>query len=284
MVKLLAVILPTLALLSQAHTVIKHPAPRHDKDDQLKQFPCGQNGQYNQFGSTVPLTTLTPGPNEIRFQETISHNGAPFRIAFTWGNDDKYDQYVLADHIPHAQGGKSGDYYVATVNIPDVDCSADAHCAIQIQQIMSDKFALVRLESCPNPLDAKMCGFSGGAYFTCANVAISGKQDVTTLEPFYSGPDGVRANSIPAVRDAYKKGENAVYTKNANGDWVVPTKFTAMHMAVDSEVVAAPVSPAVAGAVVAGGLVALVVIIALVVVIRRRRAAPRNEPAYATLI
>ena len=41
----------------------------------------------------------------FQFRETINHNGAPYRVAFTFGNDTLYEEYVLYDHIPHNDQG-----------------------------------------------------------------------------------------------------------------------------------------------------------------------------------
>ena len=58
--------------------------------------PCGPHP----FESG-PKTALHPGVNILRFEETITHTGAPFRIALAINTDASYDTYVLDDHIPH---------------------------------------------------------------------------------------------------------------------------------------------------------------------------------------
>ena len=47
-------------------------------------------------------TRMAPGVFEVEFEEEIFHTGAPFRFALGIGvQDDNFDLFVLADHIPH---------------------------------------------------------------------------------------------------------------------------------------------------------------------------------------
>jgi len=174
------------------------PVPRFGEPTRLKEFPCG-NGQRNDWGATY--TPLKPGIQDITWRETINHNGAPYRIALTVENDDHYDEFVLIDHIPHNDQGVTnennppGKYHRIKVNIPDVNCSK---CAIQLIQIMSDKFTA----PCPNPGGLPTsCGNPSFAYFSCANVKISGRHAASGMQPFYfsytGGSGSARKPYIP---------------------------------------------------------------------------------------
>ncbi len=104
-----------LLALCSGHALFVDPAPRYSGDDKLKEFPCGQ-GLKNVQG---PITSLSPGLRVIHFKETISHAGAPFRIALSPNNDDNFDNFVFLDHIPHCDtvcGSAPRDLYV-TVEI-----------------------------------------------------------------------------------------------------------------------------------------------------------------------
>lgn len=173
--------------LGNAHALFMHPTPRHDGDDRLKQPPCGV-GLTDDW--TAVYTDLTPGPMWVTFRETINHMGAPYRIALTVGSDSNYDNYVLLDHIPHNNKGNvtennpRGKWHKVQVTIPDVNCS---QCALQLIQIMTDKFTT----PCTNPAGlSTSCGSPLYAYFSCANVRISGSQPATSLAPFYNSLAG----------------------------------------------------------------------------------------------
>jgi hypothetical protein len=118
---------------------------------------------------------LEPGKITLVFEESISHKGAPFRIALSQEGSDVYD-CVLLDHIPHNDAGKPNYYdpstfveYRITVNIPDVKCE---RCALQLINPMTDKIGIGRscvLASSSTP------NYCFSVYHSCANVNITGK-------------------------------------------------------------------------------------------------------------
>jgi len=173
--------------VTDGHVVIKHPAPRYDQFDELKQYPCGSNNQYNAF-SMGGTTDLIPGVQEFTFRETINHNGAPYRIAISFKNDDNFDDHVLLDNIPHNDQGSTklnGKLHRVTVDVPDVDC-VSINCSVQIVQVMTDKF-----DGICQPSDlANSCGNKFFVYFSCANVNINGTQNADSIDPFYRSYKG----------------------------------------------------------------------------------------------
>eukprot|EP00211_Chloroparvula_japonica_P009564 CAMPEP_0119132348 /NCGR_PEP_ID=MMETSP1310-20130426/11790_1 /TAXON_ID=464262 /ORGANISM="Genus nov. species nov., Strain RCC2339" /LENGTH=171 /DNA_ID=CAMNT_0007122975 /DNA_START=145 /DNA_END=657 /DNA_ORIENTATION=- len=156
------------------------PAPRSQSNGGLKDWPCGA-GLTDVF-EDVPTTTLSPGVQTVLFTETIAHTGSPYRIAFTYESDTRYDSYVLFDHIPHNEVGATPKVHAVNVTIPNVACTAEARCALQLIQVMTDKFT----EPCPPSELPNSCGQIGFAYFSCANVIIDGDIPPSSLDPFYA--------------------------------------------------------------------------------------------------
>lgn len=145
-------------------------------------------------------------------RETIVHAGAPYRLALTTGgSDNSYDNYVLLDHIPHCDGCGAGLYSVEVV-IPNWRCT---DCALQLIQIMTDKFPAST--SCANPQGlASSCGSQDHAYFSCANIHITGTEEDRI--PFYVSYSGRRgfANRFP-----YSPGEknDTAWVLQSTGEW-----------------------------------------------------------------
>lgn len=201
--------------VASAHVVSKHPAPRLDSSNYLKQYPCGSGTQYNDFATG--LTELSPGPNVFTFKETINHVGAPYRIAISAINDDQYDTHVLLDHIPHNDAGSTGGggkLHAVQIEVPDIDCITQ-QCAIQVIQIMTDKFAGV----CAPADLSNSCGSPSYAYFSCANVKINGTQTLASLGSFYKALDG--STTAYGWTD-----ESTTWTQRSDGYWVIPGQIT----------------------------------------------------------
>ena len=141
---------------------------------------------------------MSPGWQVVRFKETINHEGAPFRIALTiGGSDSRYSDFVLLDHIPHNDASSTTPKeYLVAVQIPDIACD---HCALQLIQVMTDKFDF----PCANPDGlATSCGNPSYAYFSCANIQISGHEDPAKLKPFYNDYWSAPADSrLPYARE-----------------------------------------------------------------------------------
>lgn len=133
-----------------------------------------------------------PGPLTIRWEETINHNGGGFRIAFSPVDDTQYDNFVLADHIPHHDLASSSKFYDYVINIPNIDCP---RCSIQVINPMTDSFQSGTtcctypgspLPSQPPPTTVRCAS----VYHTCANVRIHGTVPVNQYLHSYNGPCG----------------------------------------------------------------------------------------------
>lgn len=203
-----------LVATTRAHCVISNPAARHDDDDQLKQYPCGVGLTAVYDG--VPTTTLQVGRTEIRWRETISHTGAPYRLAMSFNDDSHYEDYVLLDQIPHnSQGSTSngGKLHKVYVDIPDVKCDEDAKCSIQLASIMTDKFS----GTCAAEDLPESCGNTNYVYFSCGNIIVEGSSDPESLTPFYHSYTG---NDKPVGWDDFDSDD---WTQDADdGYWYLP--------------------------------------------------------------
>jgi hypothetical protein len=60
--------------------------------------PCGPFSGKENWGRG-PVATLKPGLQTLTWEESISHAGAPFRIAILDENEEA--KVVLLNHIPH---------------------------------------------------------------------------------------------------------------------------------------------------------------------------------------
>lgn len=84
-----------------AHFRLIHPVPRNTNSG-IKRYPCGSDPF---FGPGQKITTLTPGEMTLKWEETISHKGAPFQVAISVNDDSNYQRMILVDHIPHNDEG-----------------------------------------------------------------------------------------------------------------------------------------------------------------------------------
>lgn len=149
-----------LPLLVSSHFYTQYP-PARSTGSGLKTYPCGGLT----FGSGA-RTTLSPGRQTIQLKETINHNGAPRRIAISYGDDSKYDDLVLYDHIPHFDGGINGEKLVdIVVDIPDISCD---NCALQVISVMTDK---ISPGTCCSYVNGDGCS---SVYHSCSDIEING--------------------------------------------------------------------------------------------------------------
>jgi hypothetical protein len=116
-----AIIVCALILAVFAHMRWVHPIPRNSNTG-IKKYPCGDDGFW---GSGQKVTTLQPGEQILKWEETINHKGAPFQIAISVGSDDHYQRMIVVDHIPHNDEG-GGSFitpkpYSFKVTIPDIN-------------------------------------------------------------------------------------------------------------------------------------------------------------------
>jgi hypothetical protein len=119
------------------------PKPRNP-DTGIKVGPCGS--ETDQFLSNATLV-VSPGPFTVQWEESITHVGAPFRIALSPDGRDSDSSIskscVLLDHIPHNDetaprylNESTYELYSLTIQIPDVSCM---RCSLQIVNPMTDK-------------------------------------------------------------------------------------------------------------------------------------------------
>lgn len=110
-----------------AHSRWSCPTPRN-QDTGITVGPCGD--ETNDFFAEDPIMEIPPGPMLVEWEEAISHDGSPFRIALSHdGTDDDSPACILLDHIPHNDGlspniDDESTYtkYSMVINIPDVAC------------------------------------------------------------------------------------------------------------------------------------------------------------------
>jgi len=200
-----------------AHAVVSLPEPRYDAADKLKAYPCGQTlasgvPQYNNWESGTPVTVMYPGWQAIEFRETINHNGAPYRLALSFNDDDNFNTHVLLDQIPHNDEGTtsgSGKMHRVWVDVPDVDCRSPNRCSLQLIQVMTDKFP-AGYRCLPGEL-ATSCGNANYVYFSCANVEIQGSGTFPPAE-FYKSFDGATsAEGWVGVSTSWRQGNDGVW-------------------------------------------------------------------------
>jgi hypothetical protein len=167
-----------------AHARWKYPVARSTDTGIKGPYPCGYESF---FGPNQAVTTLTANSVvTLQWEETISHTGAPFRIALSYDDDSKYDKIVLFDHIPHNdQGG--GDFsnpkgYSLNFTIPDISCS---NCSLQLVNPMTDKIAAGSCCSYPT-VNSNYCV---SVYHSCANIVIKGgSKTVQNFAASYTNP------------------------------------------------------------------------------------------------
>jgi hypothetical protein len=173
--RILSCIFAILIGVVSAHVMWTCPSPRVS-DAGLKAGPCGGVGDLTSTSQMV----VNPGPFSVLFQEVVYHQGAPFRIALSIPGEDYFEECVLMNHIPHNDGGHSGQYYAVTFQIPNFYCPL---CALQIIQVMTDKIQYnlaSGVSTCTyNPNDTtnwqgaypNQCGSD---YHSCTNIMING--------------------------------------------------------------------------------------------------------------
>ena len=191
---------------------------RHNDDNLLKKPPCGNlpENAWGEGGDPEAQEVWTPGEIAyVEIVETSTHRGAPMRIAMSFGSDDRYDDFVLLDHVPHRDEMRSGGRYRVPVRVPDIACTA-ATCSIQVLQVMTDKFST----PCANPGGiAESCGSPSYAYFSCAPVVIAGSTAPEDVEPFYfswlndsTADDRVPYQSLSSLDWVSVEGRDGVWT------------------------------------------------------------------------
>ncbi len=122
------------------HARLLTPTPRTN-DSGIKTGPCGG------IAPTGNPTVYAPGSTiMVEFEETIEHPGH-YRIAFSPGNDEGFDDNVLMDNIPDEPGATTDNpnRYSQPVILPDMECEG---CTLQLIQCMTETGACVNYYSC----------------------------------------------------------------------------------------------------------------------------------------
>jgi hypothetical protein len=122
---LFSLFLPSMVM---AHSRWACPKPRNAATD-ITFGPCGI--ETDNFSSDDPLLVVSPGPMLVQWEEAVSHDGSPFRIALSQdGTDTDSPVCILLDHIPHHDGlnPNSEDestytLYSIVITIPNVACN-----------------------------------------------------------------------------------------------------------------------------------------------------------------
>ncbi|EFC38007.1 predicted protein [Naegleria gruberi] len=192
------------------HARWKYPTPR-TSDSGLKSYPCGG---VEFFGNGQPVTILQPGKQILQFEETISHTGAPFRIALSINSDSNYEKYILIDHIPHNDQSDSSSLkvYQYLVDIPNIKCQK---CSISLTNPMTDK----QSGCCSYPTtktgNSELCG---SVYHSCANIQINGTVELSNFKYNYTGPCGDYTQ------------ESSSWTKQSDDSWKLDNMYTGFYV------------------------------------------------------
>lgn len=120
----LLVLLPSV----MAHSRWSCPKPRNSDTD-ITFGPCGS--ETDDFSNDAPLMEISPGPMLVQWEEAVSHDGSPFRIALSQdGTDTNLPVCLLLDHIPHHDGlnpniedESTYTLYSMVITIPNVACT-----------------------------------------------------------------------------------------------------------------------------------------------------------------
>jgi hypothetical protein len=168
-VNLVIFVLNAYIPLSWAHSRWACPKPRNPGTG-IKQGPCGGGTSSNfakDFDSNIPV--IKPGPLRVKFEESIYHTGAPWRISLSQDGTDAGEPCILLDHIPHNDASRSPNiedestytpYYI-TINIPDVACE---RCSLHLANPMTDK---IGSDGAPNGKGCTDPGSCFSVYHSC---------------------------------------------------------------------------------------------------------------------
>jgi hypothetical protein len=183
------------------HSAFTCPVARSTDTGIKGPYPCGS------YPETAP-TIVPPGPYTFTIYETISHSGAPWRIALSIGNDSNFDSYILWDHIPHMFQSETPKNIAFNINIPNINCTK---CTLGLINIMTDKIGLGNQCTYPYGVVSNVC-FS--AYHSCSDVIINGTGDINTFQSTYVYIPPAGFNSRPTGN--YTQ-ESAAWTKDSYG-------------------------------------------------------------------
>lgn len=198
---LIVVLALSYATIAYGHIVLSSPTPRSTNSGIKSPYPCGPNG----FGTGV-RTAMKPGVNIIEWDETINHNGAPYRIALSIGNDNGYDNVILVQHLKHNDAGTTTKRHKYKLVLPDIDC---AQCALQMINVMTDKESA----ACDYPTLKSAGSKCSSVYHTCADISINGT--VAAASYYHTNP----------TYTAYDLGESTTWTQDSNSKWYLASNW-----------------------------------------------------------
>ena len=174
----------TIATTASAHTRWVSPKPR-DASFTIKNGPCGSAP----FGNSE-ITTLSPGPLTVSWENSVAHSGAPFRIALArvsgsvFSQAIAFEECVLLDHIPSEENPVLGQYQIV-IDIPDIDCEK---CVLQLLTPSTDKLSQDRDACVYDPLLTQSVVDANSPrcysnYHSCADITIKSNGNGGELTP-----------------------------------------------------------------------------------------------------
>jgi len=177
-----------LGLGAHSHSRFACPTARSGSTG-IKNTPCGdETGDF----SGTPIE-VQPGPFTIMWEESIAHEGAPWRISLSGDGDDSV-ACPLLDHIPHDPNAVTGQpifdestyhRYFITIEIPDVACE---RCSLHLSNPMTDK---IGVDGDPDGIGCTEPGTCFSNYHSCTTpLKITG----TTARADYTCPGGLPAD------------------------------------------------------------------------------------------
>jgi len=174
----------------------------------VKAGPCGG------LGPSSMTTVLKPGWQTLEFEETINHDGTPWRISLGLANgvEEGFEDCILLNHLPHndapAQDPSGIKGYKVRVFIPDVKCD---HCVLQLMNPMTDKVRPFPSYCLYDEDILEGCGWSSpcpgacfSTYHSCADVSIVGSapRDTFTCQQPATWPYQEGRTNTPACKHA----------------------------------------------------------------------------------
>jgi len=210
-----------------------------------KYAACGpQSGNWG-FGI---VTNLTPGWTTLSWEESVSHKGAPFRIAILDGTETA--RVVLLDHIPHNDNSAPSKdnestftLYQMSVNIPDIQCDK---CSLQFLYLMTDKTVNCGIPTCYyNATDAACKGSTDPDATTCTGAPNSNvcTQENECFSNYHSCTDVTISGSNSIDKFAFDsqpedwpfKSSQMLYYGSESGTWSgswlsgIPSNYTTTY-------------------------------------------------------
>lgn len=212
-----ALLMCLLATQGQAHTRWNPEGvlqPRSNGDD-IKTGPCGNLPRSDSPAVFTAGETIT-----VEFESTIYHQGH-FRIAFSPGNDQGFDDHVLVDNIPDYPSQRYRSY---DLTLPDTPCT---DCTLQLIQVMLDRnpptnyfsCADIQLEAPSSPTPPALTQFSAAELAGAVQLEwndLEGNTSVVVVENTQRQQPQVQDGQLLQAGDTLGDGQ-VVYVGNQSG-------------------------------------------------------------------